>query len=101
VSDPVPPSDPRQPSGIVEPGVEVEVDLDVASFLPDGVMVAEPARIDADPVVDLEALDQVERDLDAVDAAIAAIDAGTYGVDPLTGAAIDDEVLAADPTRLR
>jgi hypothetical protein len=52
------------------------------------------------PAVDLEALTQIERDLDAVDAAIAALDAGTYGIDPATGQPIDDVLLAADPTRL-
>jgi hypothetical protein len=52
------------------------------------------------PAVDLEALTQIERDLDAVDAAIAALDAGTYGIDPATAQPIDDVLLAADPTRL-
>jgi RNA polymerase-binding transcription factor DksA len=46
------------------------------------------------------ALHQVERDLDAVDAAIARLDAGTYGLDPATGEPIDDARLAEDPTRL-
>jgi len=50
------------------------------------------------PAVDLEALSQIERDLDAVDAAIAALDAGTYGIDPTTGQPVDDALLAEDPT---
>ena len=96
-------------------GQEIEVDL--AAFLPDGTELAdepdesdELAAVEVDvvevvaaadaPAVDLEALTQIERDLDAVDAAIAALDAGTYGIDPATGQPIDDVLLAADPTRL-
>lgn len=60
-------------------------------------VVAEPPA----PAVDLEALGQIERDLDAVDAAIAALDAGTYGIDPVSGQLLDDALLAEDPTRLR
>ena len=100
-----------------------ELHVDVAAFLPDGVTLetsepgsdveaasleeveqaAEPAPVpgpSAAAVVDLDALDQVERDLAAVDAAIAALDAGTYGIDPATGEPIDDAALAEDPTRL-
>lgn len=76
----------------VAPQATVEVDL--AGFLPEGVSLASEAAVDT------EALAQIERDLDAVDAAIAALDAGTYGTDPATGAPIDDALLAADPTRL-
>ena len=60
----------------------------------------EAAAAPAAHTVDLEALSQIERDLDAVDAAIAALDAGTYGTDPATGGPIDDALLAEDPTRL-
>ena len=63
---------------------------------PSGAPAAEEER----PAVDLEALSQIERDLDAVDAAIAALDAGTYGIDPATGQPVDDALLAEDPTRL-
>jgi RNA polymerase-binding transcription factor DksA len=100
-----------------------ELEVDVASFLPEGVELAdasldeasgdEPSAPPVDepsappideepsaPPVDLEALSQIERDLDAVDAAIAALDAGTYGIDPTSGEPIDDALLAADPTRL-
>lgn len=107
---------------------EVEIEVDLAAFLPEGTEFDAAAELDAEPVeaaepveevgaaesaesaedavdepgssVDLEALDQLERDLDAVDAAIAALDAGTYGLDPATGAPIDDALLAQDPTRL-
>jgi hypothetical protein len=86
----------------------VEVDeLGPDAVGPDPVTAApeatDPGASDAavpEAAVDLAALDQVERDLAAVDAAIAALDAGTYGTDPATGAAIDDAVLAEDPTRL-
>ena len=95
-----------------------EVEVDLAAFLPEGVEietlppsdeVGEPdaavgAEVEPDRTapssLDLEALRQIELDLDAVDAAIAALDAGTYGIDPATGAALPDELLAADPTRL-
>lgn len=100
---------------------EVEIEVDLAAFLPEGTTFdadgvdAAGAEPEVEPEVepgaeggpeaaassiDLEALDQLERDLDAVDAAIAALDAGTYGIDPSTGEPIDDALLAADPTRL-
>ncbi len=99
---------------------EVEIEVDLAAFLPEGVEIQtdeepEPDLVadatpddrpapEADepdaPRIDLDALRQIELDLDAVDAAIAALDAGTYGIDPATGAPIDDALLAADPTRL-
>ena len=99
------------------PGPAQEVEVDLAAFLPEGVELAadgdagddEPVPGDplpdssdapAPPVVDTEALAQIERDLDAVDAATAALDAGTYGIDPATGQPIDDALLATDPTRL-
>lgn len=98
------PSSPSEQTGTAPDGTELAVDL--GAFLPEGVALApaEPAP-PAEPAapaeaVDIEALAQIERDLDAVDAAIAALDAGTYGLDPVTGDPIDDAVLAADPTRL-
>lgn len=90
------------------PGPAQELEVDLAAFLPEGVQLAdghEPAdepdeeETAAGPV-DVEALRQIERDLDAVDAAITALDAGTYGIDPATGEPIDDALLAEDPTRL-
>ena len=109
---PVDPTDAR----VADPSADsAEVALDVRAFLPEGVELGEPDAQEADgepapapaiaevaeaPGIDLEALDQIERDLDAVDAAIAAIEAGTYGIDPATGAPIDDAILAEDPTFL-
>lgn len=91
---------------------EHDLAVDLAAFLPDGVTLGEPepepepepetepeAGTEPSPV-DTDALAQVERDLDAVDAAIAALDAGTYGTDPATGQPIPDHLLAEDPTRL-
>ncbi|WP_426574365.1 hypothetical protein [Aquihabitans sp. McL0605] len=104
-----------------DPGADADVDADADVIeeltvidevvVVDGVVVAEeitvvdevivvPAPAEAPPAVDLEALTQIERDLDAVDAAIAALDAGTYGIDPATGQPIDDALLAEDPTRV-
>jgi hypothetical protein len=150
VSDAPTPESTPDPSAAV-PGPAQEVEVDLAAFLPEGVVLGEPAdeafEVDvleavvatddgvvvvdevvvtapggtvvadevvveevvvdgvaeeqATPAVDLEALSQIERDLDAVDAAIAALDAGTYGVDASTGRPIDDALLAEDPTRLR
>ena len=115
----LPSSDPTpEPAAIPVAGPELDVDL--AAFLPEGVVLGDPdgdaderveepedhVEVDVEvveqaPPVDLEALSQIERDLDAVDAAIAALDAGTYGTDPATGLPIDDALLEADPTRLR
>lgn len=61
------------------------IDVDVTAFLP------EPEPVDAA---------QLSQDLDRVDAALAALDAKTYGLDPQTGQPIADELLAEDPTRL-
>lgn len=46
-------------------------------------------------------LDGIERDLAAVETALQRLDAGTYWTDEVTGEAIPDEVLAADPTARR
>ncbi|MCU1370345.1 MAG: hypothetical protein JWO77_1539 [Ilumatobacteraceae bacterium] len=98
-------------------GAEQELAIDLAAFLPDGVELGAETVVDDQidatdevpaaqpsappaPAVDLEALSQIERDLDAVDAAIAALEAGTYGLDPATGLPIDDALLAENPTRL-
>jgi hypothetical protein len=82
---------------------EVAADGDAAAEAVERAPVPEGGTGDADgggASIDLDALRQIELDLDAVDAAIAALDAGTYGTDPATGAPIDDALLAADPTRL-
>ena len=122
VPDPVAPTHaapPSEPSQVPAPAAagEPEVHLDVRSFLPEGVELGDPdeAEVEADGVpvdqvpaqpvaaaaeIDVAALEQIERDLDAVDGAIAALDAGTYGIDPATGRPIDDVLLQADPTFL-
>lgn len=79
------------------PSEHTELSVDPTAFLPEGVSIGES---EPEPTVDTEALSQVERDLDAVDAAIAALDAGTYGIHPTTGEPISDALLAQDPTRL-
>jgi hypothetical protein len=79
---------------------EVVVTADDGTVVADEVVVEAVVVEPQAPPVDLEALTQIERDLDAVDAAIAALDASTYGVDAATGRPIDDALLAEDPTRL-
>ncbi len=105
--------EPTPVPSVAVPGPAQEIDVDLAAFLPEGVELGEPDAAPAPepiagaasapaerPPVDLEALSQIERDLDAVDAAIAALDSGTYGIDPATGQPLDDSLLAEDPTRL-
>ncbi len=50
------------------------------------------------PDVDLAAF---ERDLDAIEAALARLADGTYRTDEITGEPIPDRVLADDPTARR
>jgi RNA polymerase-binding transcription factor DksA len=71
------------------PGVETD----------DGSATASPTE----PVGPLEPidLDRIARDLDGVEQALARLDAGTYWTDEVTGAPIDDDRLAADPTARR
>lgn len=97
-----------------------ELEVDLRSFLPEGVSLGDPDESDPDavdpgeveadephagavaapaPPVDLEALGGIERDLDGVDAALRALDAGTYGTCTSCGAPIDDALLAADAVR--
>jgi RNA polymerase-binding transcription factor DksA len=68
------------------PGVETD----------DGSAAATPT-VSTEPID----LDRITRDLDGVEQALARLDAGTYWTDEVTGAPIDDEVLAADPTARR
>jgi hypothetical protein len=46
-------------------------------------------------------LDRVERDLEGVEAALARLDVGVYWTDEVTGAPLDDDLLAADPVARR
>ena len=46
-------------------------------------------------------LDAIERDLAAVEVALARLDAGTYWTDEVTGADLPHDLLAADPTARR
>jgi len=43
-------------------------------------------------------LDAIERDLNDVENSLELLDAGTYFTDEVSGAAIPDSVLAANPT---
>ncbi|MCU1354678.1 MAG: hypothetical protein JWM89_96 [Acidimicrobiales bacterium] len=90
-------SDSQIPSPSTSPGGEQELEVDLASFLPDGVTLAEA---DDRPPVDTAALEQIETDLAAVDAALAALDAGTYGRCTTCDEPVDDALLAVDPTHL-
>jgi hypothetical protein len=57
-----------------------------------------PPAVAAPPSADL---DRVERELAGVETALERLDAGTYWNDEITGAVIDDETLASDPTARR
>jgi RNA polymerase-binding transcription factor DksA len=46
-------------------------------------------------------LDAIERDLAAVEVALARLDAGTYWTDEVTGAELPHDLLAVDPTARR
>jgi hypothetical protein len=110
VSVPTDPAD-HQPSN------EHVVSVDLAAFLPDGVELAgpgavpdqdDPARLESPPAPrapttawrpDLEELDAMEADLDAVDEALRALDAGTYGTCRACAQPIPDDLLAAAPAR--
>ena len=50
-------------------------------------------------MVDTTELDDLARRLDAVEAAMARLDAGSYGSCEDCGAALGDEELAVDPTQ--
>lgn len=106
------------------PPAHQEVTVDLASFLPEGVEVGvdhdEPVEVDrpesprasADPAdgsagspagdeVDLALLASIERDLAAVDEAITALDAGTYGTCAVCAEPLSADVLRADPVAQR
>lgn len=46
-------------------------------------------------------LERLAGDLEGVGAALARLDSGEYWTDEISGKAIDDEVLAGDPTARR
>jgi RNA polymerase-binding transcription factor DksA len=46
-------------------------------------------------------LERIERELSGVDVALRRLDDGTYWSDEITGEAIPDDVLAADPVARR
>ena len=46
-------------------------------------------------------LDRIGRDLDGVEAALRRLDDGTYWTDEVTGGALPDELLDADPVARR
>lgn len=90
------------------PSAEHTVAVDLAAFLPDGVELApaDTGELAAAPTPppapwrpDLEALDALEADLDAVDTALAALDEGTYGICRTCAQPITDDLLALAPTR--
>jgi RNA polymerase-binding transcription factor DksA len=53
------------------------------------------------PVLPTSDLDQIERDLEAVERALARLDDGTYWIDEVTQAPLDDELLERDPVARR
>jgi len=62
---------------------------------------SEPAHAANDDGSDPPDLGAIQRDLAAVEAALTALDDGSYWVDEVTGRPIPDEVLAADPVARR
>lgn len=65
---------------------------------PDSTAVDTPPAGPATGPLDLE---RIGRDLDGVEAALRRLDEGTYWTDETTGAALPDELLAADPVARR
>lgn len=95
-----------------------ELVVDWSAFLPEGVTAAPSdaeapetgceerteasvpgALVESSRRPDPGALDRLESDLDAVDAALLALDAGTYGVCQTCGERVGDGLLEARPTR--
>ena len=62
-------------------------------------MAGEPSDA-ADATAPLD-LARIERDLDGVEAALRRLDDGSYWTDEVTGAALPDELLEADPVARR
>jgi hypothetical protein len=88
-------------AGSPEPFVEAGGDGATAGAEPQAAPAdPEPAApAPSDDEIDLELLASVEADLEAVDAALAALDDGTYGACVVCRTPIDAEVLASDPVR--
>jgi RNA polymerase-binding transcription factor DksA len=61
----------------------------------------EAAALSPEVAGDLATIAEVERDLQAVDAAMRRLDDGTYGTCASCGRTIDPATLAADPLRSR
>ena len=99
--------------GSTDPTRDQHVEVDLAAFLPEGTSLGDSTpgdgtdltspdaatEPDPGPAVDLAALVPVEHDLDAVEAAIAALDAGTYGTCQVCGDAMPTADLADEPVR--
>ncbi|TDT15228.1 hypothetical protein BDK89_0793 [Ilumatobacter fluminis] len=60
-----------------------------------------PAPVGPDEAPDPLDLERIGRDLDGVEAALRRLDDGTYWSDEVTGEALPDELLAADPVARR
>jgi len=60
--------------------------------------VVEPGEPASGPVVEPVDLGEIERELAAVDQALARLDDGTYGRCQVCQSPLDDSALAADPT---
>ena len=94
------PDAPAEPPAASEPAPEsasASAPESVSDPVPEPVSPPAPERSPA-PDVDLAAF---ERDLDAVEAALARLADGTYRTDEITGEPIPDHVLADDPTARR
>ena len=77
------------------PGVAIEIEVAPHAFLSEA---DEQSSLADEPPVDLSALERIERELAGVDAALARIDAGTYGRCASCGEPINPERLESDPT---
>lgn len=78
-----------EPSVVEEPAVVDEIEP---------APVNEPEPEPAVPSIDL---DRIERDLEGVEAALRRLDDGSYWTDEVTGEALDDALLVADPVARR
>jgi hypothetical protein len=72
----------------------------VDQFVPPPMLGAGPRVVPdiGDPAVPESTIDEVDRLLDEVEAALARLDDGTYGACAGCGAAIDDVRLSGEPT---